>query len=472
MSSEDDEGYVLRVRGLPWSATKEEIMNFFSGVKICGGEDGIHTTLSREGRPSGEAYIEVYGESDVKRALEKHNDHMGHRYIEVFRSKRSEMDWVIKRTGAHQQDALNDGCVRLRGLPFGCSKEELAQFFAGLEIVPNGITLPTDIQGRSTGEAYVQFASRDIAEKAMGKHKEKIGHRYIEIFKSSLQEVKTVVGMGHPKMRTLMSARPSPYDRNDRFSGLGSRFGLSRGSRSFRGFMDDDNYGDFGNSYGGLPSRGGRSMEPMDSIGGLGSRFSSNSGFDGNRFSSNNGFDGRRNDYGPSGHFVHMRGLPFRAIQQDIVDFFRPLMPIGAQILYDKRGRPSGEADVEFATHEEAVKAMSRDKARMEHRYIELFLNSTPEPMGGGPGGFGNSVMGGMGGGGGGQGFGGGMGNQMGYGGFGGSSPGGRYGSKGGFGGGMGSQMSSGGGGMGRFGGGGMGGGMESMIGGSNYTAF
>lgn len=48
----------------------------------------------------------------------------------------------------------------------------------GLEIVPNGITLPLDFQGRSTGEAFVQFASQDIAEKALKKHKERIGHRW------------------------------------------------------------------------------------------------------------------------------------------------------------------------------------------------------------------------------------------------------------------------------------------------------
>lgn len=53
-------------------------------------------------------------------------------YILVFKSKRSEMEWVIKRSGAHQEDSLNDGCVRLRGLPFGCSKEEISQFFSGM----------------------------------------------------------------------------------------------------------------------------------------------------------------------------------------------------------------------------------------------------------------------------------------------------------------------------------------------------
>lgn len=49
---------------------------------------------------------------------------------------------------------------------------------SGLEIVPNGITLPMDPRGRSTGEAFVQFRTKEIAEKALLKHKEKIGHRW------------------------------------------------------------------------------------------------------------------------------------------------------------------------------------------------------------------------------------------------------------------------------------------------------
>ena len=40
----------------------------------------------------------------------------------------------------------DEGVVRLRGLPFGCSKEEISQFFNGFEIIPNGITLSFDHQ--------------------------------------------------------------------------------------------------------------------------------------------------------------------------------------------------------------------------------------------------------------------------------------------------------------------------------------
>ncbi|GAB6018882.1 Heteroproteinous nuclear ribonucleoprotein H [Chamberlinius hualienensis] len=172
-----------------------------------------------------------------------------------------------------------------------------------------------------------------------------------------------------------------------------------------------------------------------------------------------------------------MRGLPFRASVQDIIDFFRPLNPVNVNIIYEDSGRASGEADVEFASHDEAMKAMSKDKSNIQHRYIELFLNSTPQ----GNQNFGLGPIGS--GGGGGLNFGGGMGNGMGNDNFGGGYGGGSQGNMGNNffnSGGMGNSL-GGGGGMGGFGnqGGGMGGmgmGGQNLMGGGggggNYTPF
>lgn len=69
-----------------------------------------------------------------------------------------------------------------------------------------------------------------------------------------------------------------------------------------------------------------------------------------------------------------------------ILQFFRPVIPVNIRVVYDDNGRPSGEADVEFNNHDDALRAMSKDKSHMQHRYIELFLNSTPGNSGGGYG--------------------------------------------------------------------------------------
>lgn len=79
---DQDDGYVVKLRGLPWSATVDEILKFFKDTTVVGGTQGIHMTSSREGRPSGEAFVEFATEEGLKAALKKDRDHMGNRYIE------------------------------------------------------------------------------------------------------------------------------------------------------------------------------------------------------------------------------------------------------------------------------------------------------------------------------------------------------------------------------------------------------
>ena len=52
------------------------------GVNIVDGKLGIHFTYVRDGRPSGEAYIELESEDDVQEALKRDKQNMGKRYIE------------------------------------------------------------------------------------------------------------------------------------------------------------------------------------------------------------------------------------------------------------------------------------------------------------------------------------------------------------------------------------------------------
>jgi heterogeneous nuclear ribonucleoprotein F/H len=104
--------------------------------------------------------------------------------------------------------------------------------------------------------------------------------------------------------------------------------------------------------------------------------------------------DGEFTVQSTTGHCVHMRGLPYKATENDIYNFFSPLNPVRIHIEIGPDARVTGEADVEFATHEEAVAAMSKDRANMQHRYIELFLNST---TGASNGAYSSQVMQGMG---------------------------------------------------------------------------
>lgn len=48
----------------------------------------------------------------------------------------------------------------------------------GLPIVPNGIIIVKDGQGRAAGDGFVQFTSPEQVDLALEKHKEKIGHRW------------------------------------------------------------------------------------------------------------------------------------------------------------------------------------------------------------------------------------------------------------------------------------------------------
>merc|ERR550534_725467 len=99
---------------------------------------------------------------------------------------------MINRRSQQGGGDPNDAVVKLRGLPWEATKDDITQFFSGFTIKPYGVTITMNQQGRPSGDAYVEFTSVDQVEKALAKNKEKMGHRYIEVFNSSKHDVRYV----------------------------------------------------------------------------------------------------------------------------------------------------------------------------------------------------------------------------------------------------------------------------------------
>ncbi|XP_055373790.1 heterogeneous nuclear ribonucleoprotein H [Condylostylus longicornis] len=375
----------IRLRGLPWSANEEDILKFLSGVNVVGGTKGVYmVTYKSDGRNTGEAFVELESPEDEEEAFKHNKETIGHRYIEIFSASNEEAEHAMKKPNA------NSNVLKLRGLPYSITEEQIEKFFDGLEIKPDreGILIVMDRRGRASGEAYVQFETLEDTEQALKRNREKIGHRYIEIFRSSIGE-----------MRRQSGSRSGPYDRKDRGGGLRNGRDFARSSRnsgprggSFNGrdsfgsssfgsggrFNDRDN--DRFDSYNSFGSGGGSSGNPFNRNGSSNSFNNSDfGGFGSDRNGGGNSFgpvgSGRSGSRDCEGHCVHMRGLPYYCFVNDVNKFFDPIRPNHVEIIYNSKGLHSGTAKAFFETHEESQLAMKKHRKQMGNRYIELFYD-------------------------------------------------------------------------------------------------
>ncbi|KAH0615765.1 hypothetical protein JD844_026235 [Phrynosoma platyrhinos] len=341
-SDEEEDVYLIRAQGLPYSCTEEDVLNFFAGSKIRNGVNGIHFLLNRDGKRRGDALVELESEQDVQNALEKHRRYLGQLikysvmwdFFAVFEIHNEDVDAIMKSLQSSSTSVTNDGVVRLRGLPYSCTEMDISEFFSG---EPFDITFVMDQRGRrKTGEAFVQFATPEMANQALLKHKEEIGNRYIEIFPSQRSEIRTHNGffrgkkmMGYP---TTKQDSESVFDAGD----------LNEALRPVTAYESDKENEAFKQAF----------EKPRDML-------------ESGSFSSL--------------HFVHLRGLPFQATAQDIINFFAPLKPVRITMEYNSSGKATGEADVHFETHEDAIAAMAKNRSNVrkinqEASHLHIFL--------------------------------------------------------------------------------------------------
>lgn len=99
LSREDQ--IIVRMRGLPFTATHEQVLNFFcpqetlkESCPVSGGKDGILFVRFPDGRPTGDAFVLFACDEHVQCALRKHKAILGKRYIELFKSTAAEVQQV------------------------------------------------------------------------------------------------------------------------------------------------------------------------------------------------------------------------------------------------------------------------------------------------------------------------------------------------------------------------------------------
>jgi len=121
------------------------------------------------------ALIDISDESNDKERKES-NEEVEEQEEEEEKDEEGEMDNDVKTN-----------VVVLRGLPWTASEVEIKEFFKGDEklndkIKRDGIHILLDLNGRTSGIAYVEFDGYDDANKALMFHKKYMGNRYIEVY--------------------------------------------------------------------------------------------------------------------------------------------------------------------------------------------------------------------------------------------------------------------------------------------------
>jgi len=90
--------------------------------------------------------------------------------------------------GGGTRDGPHTGFIRMRGLPFQSTKQDVLDFFKENKPIESSILLTYHLDGRATGEGYVAFNDAEDAKAAMTLHRSTIGSRYIELFISNKDE--------------------------------------------------------------------------------------------------------------------------------------------------------------------------------------------------------------------------------------------------------------------------------------------
>lgn len=261
------------------------------------------------------------------------------------------------------------------------------QYTLPIELVKElDILLMLNYYGKSTGEAYVRFESDEELERARKTmDKKNLGNRYIEIFKSTVDEMEHSRKVLERNLKNLnnskiLKMRNVPFSATEEeietfFSGLTiATAPLYRQSHHSHAGVPSGNHHHGKGTTSSLLMNGGE--EPSTTTTNL------NSATDESSSSSRSSQSGIGADESKSespqehrDHDEHTQEAARSLSQQSSMPTRRKIFFVINPIT----GKRTGEVFVEFISHEQMVQAAKRNKEKIRNRYIELFHSSISE---------------------------------------------------------------------------------------------
>lgn len=148
-----DSTYLIDVKGIPWTATKWEIIEFFKDLNILNGTDGIHFKL--DSHYNNDAFIQLSAFTDYHTALQQKIRYIGNSAVKstvlpiqfvfeskIFFKKKTTTKFTVK--GANVDDFMNlvnnpaypsdQRLLRLKELPLESTEKDIRRYFSGLSL--------------------------------------------------------------------------------------------------------------------------------------------------------------------------------------------------------------------------------------------------------------------------------------------------------------------------------------------------
>eukprot|EP00242_Pyramimonas_sp_CCMP2087_P005392 CAMPEP_0198204106 /NCGR_PEP_ID=MMETSP1445-20131203/7481_1 /TAXON_ID=36898 /ORGANISM="Pyramimonas sp., Strain CCMP2087" /LENGTH=487 /DNA_ID=CAMNT_0043875823 /DNA_START=198 /DNA_END=1661 /DNA_ORIENTATION=- len=226
----DTNSSVVKVRNLPYSSREADIAAFFSSFDVI--DHGIHLVWKEEGKISGEAYVEMRSAQEASRVAREMDRKtfgptFGNRFVLLTQVAHAEMVDAMSHsssagaivTPSRSVDPSADmhihGYLKIKGLPFKATEEDIQQFFAGFQVVPMGVRIILQEDERPSGMAFVELESGAEANRARAKdrgvfNEGKFGDRFVQVTVVTRAEVDATLALGGRGMTVIAGPMAGP----------------------------------------------------------------------------------------------------------------------------------------------------------------------------------------------------------------------------------------------------------------------